>query len=165
MTSPTSRNIPLAAITNPATVANIALFVHQMVNLQKPAVTHEDRCRPFTIQPSVSANFRRFIGIREPHRQRFQHIQRRNQPLHHAELVSDDNETAARARRKKTPNRLIQDQAFPLPHHYRRRKTRRIAANVRALPAPPATLRCANDTDNFIQLAPTYREQAMRRRE
>ncbi|MNZ66019.1 hypothetical protein D3C78_842240 [compost metagenome] len=109
-------------------------------------------------QPTVAIrnDFWRFIGIRKFAGDRFKHVQRCHQTLHHAKFVGHDHKTTAST----TQNAKQVDRVQRFRNHYRGgRGGNRF--DVRALFQTDQHLFSANHTDDFIQFTTTYREQAV----
>ncbi|SAB19371.1 Uncharacterised protein [Enterobacter hormaechei] len=113
-------------------------------------------------QPAVTVgnDFWRFIRIREFTGNGFQHVQRRYQTLYHTKFVGDDNKAPASTTQHAQQVNRIQR----LRHHDGRRRGR-YGLDVDALFQRHEHLFRAHHTDDLIQLAPTDREQAVRRGE
>ena len=111
------------------------------------------------VDPAVAVddNFRRFVSVRELAGNRLQYVQRRNQPLYDAKLVShDDKATAGAAQHAQQIDRV---QRF---RDHNRRRGGSQSGNIVTRFQRHQHLFRPHDTDDFIQLAAADREQAVR---
>ncbi len=135
----------VAAITNPATVAISPSSFTQMVSFQRLLSSQRMKIGAALHYQALGivAGWR-FVN-RELTGNRFQHIQRRNQPC----TTPNSLVTITKLPRADAAHNRLMGSGFR--HHYRRGRLAAIAAQRRAtLPAPPATLSPENDTDNFV---------------